>query len=362
MNPFLDPSKPENIEFPCPCCATNLAIPVEMAGTAGNCPTCQNHIVAPGGTSTDGIAKKSAPSAPPTPPSPAATTTAALAAAPLASKPAKSAPPRKGAASSRRLRRGPVLVAASMAILAGAGWVAYQKFAHRGPTSTPPELSTATPPDINSVEQSGSDAPSLRSIQQFLSAGGWEAARGHLLMPDDATDPRQLASFEHLAKFRDAQLRRLDYKPATATTSALTTFEATGSEGKLIFVVEETSQGRRIRWDALEQQLSGRFGKFSRDPGAKPVQMYVRLVAPPSGIPESEDLLPVMAQDAFPRGVADQCLALVPKASPLGLKLGAALKAGRPAEAVLSFAWETQKDGSPRIIIQQAQANSWASL
>lgn len=42
------PSSPNaNIEFPCPTCKKQLKVPAEMAGRAGNCPSCNEWITIP---------------------------------------------------------------------------------------------------------------------------------------------------------------------------------------------------------------------------------------------------------------------------------------------------------------------------
>lgn len=291
------------LRFPCPSCHQFLMVPAELAGISGPCCFCGTCITAPSNS-------------PSRSPVPEQEPPAARQERRLQRPPQPQLQVENGSGREKRLRRitkrrrmpeargrsRGILGAAGIAVLtfsvaaatvflAGPGKRLLQAGTNGADSASVYESAMAHRERLeNSKNQAIKE--SLACVQKFLAATNWrEASQYAVGIPQPALG-RQAVPIAN-ADPENVRFLAAERQPGTEKFTVLHRLRRDGEHPEAIIRVEETPEGPRIRWDLLEQQLSGRMRRFQSSARAPATRFYARVEAISSQenpFPENPDL------------------------------------------------------------------------
>lgn len=323
-DPPTPPPEPK-IQFPCPACHNGLSIPASLAGITGPCLFCHTTITAP----------QSNLAAPPARENPLEAKKQQL------SETASTADPREPASPARRERSRKISskppssqkptskrllhaigicsltfgIAGTTVFFAGPGRNLFSAKKSDPIQETIYNKALANK-DRLKEEQNQAIVDADSCIRGFLTAPNWEEASAYAVgMPQaplgNKAPPLGNTTPENLT------LQTVERRPDTTTFIVKHWLERDDGRPPAVIWVENTKEGARVRWDLLEQQLTGRIRQFKGSTHSDPTRFYARLHqindenSPFSDIPELSDHMVIAVSSAFSSAESEDFYAFV---------------------------------------------------
>ena len=198
---------------------------------------------------------------------------------------------------------------------------------------------------------------------KFLRSREWAETRMTLGPPASEWETAPRAFRDFAGEFAgETTLELIHSRRIPHTGRFFSTWRAVAAENRSItLVVEDAGGGPRLRWDAIEQQVTGALAAFSRQPGANsPARFYVRLgsAAQPPGAGRS-----LLVDVSSPFAGKDDCnfKGIIDDREGQALQWRQLLDISTPRETFASLEWRRLDDGTPIIAVNPVASGPWTS-
>ncbi len=205
------------------------------------------------------------------------------------------------------------------------------------------------------------------ALRRFLSARTWEEARPYVVMTAGAPESTASAVWEksNLWTLKDSRLVTTGHRPVSGVVRYLTSWELRpeGSNACVYqFLMEHGTDGPKVRWDALSQQLGKGFSNFIANQSARRAVCHVRLAAPKIAPPAPLGHVSVVLTSSFQKAENQTIIAFLPQSLAASANLTQGLKPGESRDAILTLVRRTSAQGTPGIYLDFAPAEALCSL
>jgi hypothetical protein len=231
----------------------------------------------------------------------------------------------------------------------------------RLPSSTDPALAAVVEQKKEGDREHAASLAAQQTVMRFLQARDWNEAREFLLgpaaeweSPPAAFDPKL---WETASK---SPLQQLQSRRIPTSGRLFSTWKVVpGSSEAMTLFVEETADGHRIHWDAIEQQLDGRLASFSRESTSPATRCYVRL-GWSREIPPGEDG-PLEVEVTSPFNGQDTCTfhAAIDEQNGQAAHWRQLLKISSPRQALAKLQWVQSPGKGAAVMIESLASEPW---
>ncbi|MGK0186917.1 MAG: hypothetical protein ACI9R3_002702 [Verrucomicrobiales bacterium] len=373
---------PSLLHFPCPSCYQGLSIPAQLAGISGPCLFCGVTITAPNPASQARLSpppehrttqrhhsesesrNRHAPSQPPLEQRPSTTESNSPDRVQRQVRKRVSAPTAHPNSSKKLLNTLGIVgltfgIAAATVFFAGPG---KDLFTPSSDTESKEAafkrvLATRNRMDENKNQAIVEAASCLRS---FLAASDWDEASTYAVGMPQAALGSKPPPF-HSPPPENLTFHAAERKPNSESFIVKHLLERGDRKTPAVVWVEETSSGAKVRWDLLEQQISGRMRQFQGSMDASPARFYARVhqVAekenPFADIPELSRCMSVTISSAFSSAESESFYAFAPADSTSHQQLSSLFSTTSTIEGWISASRVNLKSNVNLIIINAFQ-------
>ncbi|MEZ5325444.1 MAG: hypothetical protein R3F19_10315 [Verrucomicrobiales bacterium] len=197
-------------------------------------------------------------------------------------------------------------------------------------------------------------------VRGFLTAADWSEASSYAIGIPQAALGNKIPPMIS-AKAKDLTFHTAERIPETENFIVKHWLTPDSGRPPIAIWVENTEDGPRLRWDFLEQQLSGRIQQLKDSESAPSARFYAQLHTIPkednplADLPDLADTTLVAISSAFTDSETEAFYAFVPIASPFHSKLDKLMETTQSIEGWIAASRSTTISGRNIIIINDFQ-------